>query len=699
MEKKDFLFELGVEEIPAAYIAGAITPIKDHFETNLRKANLDYNELHVFSTPRRFAIKILSLQTQQKDETIERTGPTKEMAYTTDGKLTNAAIGFLRGAGVEEKDIIIKQTPKGDKIAVKKVIKGKPVTSILKSLVLDAVTEIKFQKSMKWGSPKLSFARPIRWLLILFGTEIIDLEFEGIKSGNTTYGNRFQKLDNPVEINSIDEYEEKLNKVFVIPNREERKKIIQKQMNELFMNSDEEVIENNKLLEIITDLVEYPTAVIADFDKKYLELPKKVVTSTLSEHQKYFSVSKKDGKLSNKFVFISNGDPQYSNLIRQGNEKVITARLEDAEFFYKEDTTQYLETFVPKLSEVTFQQNLGSILEKTERIKQITKFLCDDLKLEDNIKKQSLRGAYLCKADLVTLMLGEKEFTKLQGYIGHQYALKSGEERGTALVIEEHYQNGDAEMSSAGSVVAIADKIDTICGIIGVDMIPTGSKDPFALRRAANGVVQIISNNKFEINIHKLIDRSFELLEDKLDEPENNKDVVYDFFKQRVNWLLKQKQISYDVIDSVMHIDHSNISDLIHRAEALQELKKQEDFIKLVLGFKRVSNIIADVKDAGNVRQDMLQEKMEQTLFAQYLDLQIKIKELLPDKNYKKILENLVEYGSTIDKFFDDVLVNVENTEIKRNRYNILFCIRELFLQVADLSKLVVDGENIKIRI
>jgi len=696
MDKKDFLFELGVEEIPAAYIAGAIKTIKDHFESNLKKANLDYNELQIFSTPRRFAIKILSLQTQQKDEIIERTGPTKEMAYDIDGNLTNAALGFLHGAGAEQKDIIIKQTPKGDKIAIRKEIEGKSATLILKNLTIESIAEIQFQKSMKWGSSKLSFARPIRWILVLFGNDIIDLEFEGIKSGNITYGNRFQNLANVVEINSIEEYEEKLSGVFVIPNREERKKIIIKQMDELFKNSDEKVIENNKLLETVTDLVEYPTAVIADFDKKYLGLPKKVVTSTLSEHQKYFSISRKNGDLSNKFVFVSNGNPRYSNLIKQGNEKVITARLEDAEFFYKEDTVQSLQTFVPKLSEVTFQQKLGSVLEKTERIKQISKFICDELKLEGDVIKYSLQGAHLCKADLVTLMLGEKEFSKLQGYIGHQYALISGEKKQTALVIEEHYQNGDNEMSLAGSVVAIADKIDTICGIIGVDMIPTGSKDPFGLRRAANGVVQIIFNNNFEINIYKLIDKSFKLLESKLDKSENNKDVVYDFFKQRVNWLLKQKQIDYDIIDSVMHIDHSNIPDIIHRAEALQELKKQEDFIKLVLGFKRVSNIIADMKDTSDVKRKILQEEMERILYEKYLDLQRSIKELLPDKNYKKILEKLVEYGSTIDKFFDEVLVNVEDVEIKQNRYNVLFCIRELFLQVADLSKLVVDGGNNK---
>ncbi|MDP8267402.1 MAG: glycine--tRNA ligase subunit beta [Candidatus Tenebribacter davisii] len=694
MDKKDFLFELGVEEMPVGYINGAVKTLTAYFNTNLKNANLEYDDLQIFSTPRRFAIKITSLQTQQEDKVVERVGPTKEMAYNKAGNLTKAALGFLRGADADEKDIMIQSSAKGDKIAISKKIKGKSTISILKDIIESAINEIKFPKSMRWGSYKLVFARPIRWLLILFGNEIVEFEFENIRSGNITFGNRFQDLDNSVEINTIQEYEEKLTKSFVIPNREERKKLICNQMEDLFIDSSENIIENNKLLEIVTDLVEYPTAVIAHFHKKYLELPEKVVTSTLSEHQKYFSISKKNGELSNKFLFISNGDPQYSEFIKQGNEKVVTARLEDAEFFYKEDTSRSLDTYVPKLSEVTFQQKLGSVLEKTERIKKITVHICNELAVSKEVKKHSLCGANLCKADLVTLMLGEKEFTKLQGYIGSQYALKSGEEKEVALVIEEHYQNGESEMSTAGSIVAIADKIDTICGIIGVDMIPTGSKDPFALRRAANGVVQILSNNNFEIDIHKLIDMTYKLLESKLDEPEKNKNIVYDFFKQRVNWLLKQEQIDYDVIDSVMHIDLTNIPDLLHRAKALQNFKQREDFIKLVLGFKRVSNIIVKLEGTSNVDTELLQDDMEQVLYKEYLELNKRIKNLLPNKNYGTILEKLVEYGKTIDKFFDEVLVNVENTKIRQNRYNILSCIRKLFLQVADLNRIVVENEK-----
>ena len=505
----------------------------------------------------------------------------------------------------------------------------------------------------------------------------------------------------------IDEYEKKLESVFVIPNRGKRFKLIQVGIEENLNSIQNEyhdkldyVDNKEKLINIVTDLVEYPTPILSEFDIKYLELFNNipnVIILTLSEHQKYFPIVE-NGDLTNKFIIIGNGNPEYKELIKLGNNKVVNARLADAEFYYNEDTKISLENYVPKLKEVIFQSKLGTLFEKTERIKNITSFLCDELDINGEVKKHSLRAAHLCKADLVTLMLGEKEYTKLQGMVGYEYALKSEEDIKVATAIFSHYMprsNHDSlPIGKEGAILAIADKIDTICGIIGVDMIPTGSKDPFALRRAANGVVQIISNNKFDIDIHKLIDRSFELLKSKLDKPENNKDVVYGFFEQRVNWLLKQKQIDYDIIDSVMHIDHSDIPDLVTRAEALQELKKRDDFIKLVLGFKRVSNIIAEVKEISNVKQEMLQEEMEQNLYTQYLDLKIKIEKLLPDKNYKKILEELVEYGNTIDNFFDEVLVNVEDAEIKQNRYNILSCIRELFLRIADLSKLVVDGEK-----
>ena len=698
MSNKDFLFELGLEEIPAGYIAAAIKKLSDHFANQLKDAKLAYKEMIQYSTPRRFAIKIIGLQTEQNDEIIERIGPAKMAAYDTEGNLSKAALGFLRGAGAEAEDLFIKETPKGEKIAVKKEIKGKTAEEILQQIIIDVIPKINFPKSMRWGSGILAFARPIRWLLVLFGDDVLSVEFNGLKAGQISYGNRFQKLNNPVEITSIDNYESCLKSVFVIPNRAVRKQMIEDQLKRVFVRSKNEIVPDLGLLEIVTDLVEYPTAVIADFNEKYLKLPQKVIISTLSQHQKYFAVKDKKGKITNQFVFISNGDANYSDLIKLGNEKVITARLEDADFFYKEDTSISLENFVDKLDEVTFQEQLGSLKDKTNRIVKSVEYITKILESSREITADAKRGALLCKADLVTLMLGEKEFTKLQGYMGMEYARKSGENENVARTIYEHYlprgERDGLPSSEAGAIVAIADKLDTVCGIIGVDMVPTGSKDPFALRRAANGIVQIIDSFSFEFDLFKLIDSVFENLRSKLSKPDNNKDVVYDFFRQRANWLLKQKEIEYDVIDSVTHIDPTNIPDIIHRAKALQNFKKQEDFIKLVLGFKRVSNIIAEVKETSPVKMDLLQEEMEQILYANYLKLKINIEKLLPEKNYQEILSLLVEFGSTIDKFFDDVLVNVDELQIKQNRYNILANIRKLFLQVADLSKLVVDNEN-----
>jgi len=695
MSTKDFLFELGVEEIPAGYIAAAVNKIEEHFKKGLAAKKLSFSNLKTYSSPRRFAIKISELQTKQNDEIIERIGPAKAAAYDVDGNLTKAALGFLRGAKAEAEDIFFVDSPKGEKIAVKKEISGLETSEILKQFINEILGNLSFPKSMKWGSCSSNFARPVRWMLVLFGNEVVPLNFQGIQSGNISYGNRFQKLNNPVKINSIEEYESMLESVFVIADRTKRKQLIKKQIENLFIESDDQIVPDENLLNIVTDLVENPTAVIADFNEKYLQLPQKVITSTLSQHQKYFAV-KKGENITNKFVFISNGDKKYSNLIKLGNEKVITARLEDANFFYQEDTGVALECYVPKLGEVTFQEQLGTLLDKTERLEVFVDFIATELNIDSKINKNAKRAAYLCKTDLVTQMLGEKEFTKLQGYMGRDYALKSGESKEVADAIYEHYlprgERDELPVSIAGAMVAIADKMDTVGGIIGVDMLPTGSKDPFALRRAANGIVQIIDKFGFELDLKTLIKQVFFILENKLPKPDNNLEFVLDFFKQRAQWLLKQKNIEYDVIESVMHIDFNNIPDLVHRASALQNFKKREDFVKLVLGFKRVSNIISEVKEISEIKTELLVESSEKKLQEDFLELTETIKELLKSKSYEQILEKLVVFGASIDQFFDDVLVNVDDVQIKQNRYNILANIRKLFLQVADLSKLVVEG-------
>jgi glycyl-tRNA synthetase beta chain len=319
--------------------------------------------------------------------------------------------------------------------------------------------------------------------------------------------------------------------------------------------------------------------------------------------------------------------------------------------------------------------------------------------LSENEKILVDRAALLCKADLVTMMLGEKEFAKLQGYIGMKYAELDGEPAEVCRAIYEHYQprgqNDELPRTLTGSIVAIADKVDTVCGIIGVDLIPSGSNDPFALRRAGNGIVQIIDDKKFEFDLTALIDETFKILNNKLKKPDNNKTKVYEFFRQRVFWLLKQSDIDYDVIESVMHIDYSNVYDLKRRAADVQKFKQREDFVKLVIGFKRVANIISEVTNFGNINMEMLREDSEKLLYHTFLELSETVSELLIEKNYKKIMEHLVNFGKIIDKFFDDVLVNTEDLTLRNNRYNLLGEIRKLFLKVADLSKIVVEGNSV----
>jgi len=624
---------------------------------------------------------------------IERVGPAVKIAFDSEGNLTKAALGFVRGAGANEQDIFQVSSPKGDKIAVRIEKKGQTTEELLPSVITEAVESITFPKTMRWGSSRMWFARPVRWLISIYGDKLIEINVNGIYSGRISYGNRYKKLVNPVKISGSDDYIEKLRSVDVIADRDERRSLIAEQMTVIDKKSGLEVITDDRLLEEVTNLVEYPTATLGSFAEKYLRLPEKIIISTLSQNQKCFALRGSDGKLANKFIFTNNADKDSKSLIRRGNEKVISARLADAEFYYEEDTKEKLEFYVDKLTEVLFQKDLGNLLEKTKRIVALSEYICEELGIDKERKSNILRTALLCKADLVTQMLGEKEFTKLQGYIGMRYAIKSGENQQVATGIYEHYQprgqNDGFPETETGIIVSIADKLDTVCGIMGVDMLPTGSNDPFALRRAANGIVSILADKGIELNLEKVIDKSFELLADKLKEPEHNLSIVREFFNQRVNWLLKQNGIGYDVIDSVMHVGRENIPDLLIRAKEVESFRQRDDFIRLVLGFKRVSNIIGEQSDFGDVKKDHLTAAAEKQLFKEYLILAEEL--LVLAGNYDKMMEKLVHFSEYINRFFDEVLVNVEDQKVRKNRYNLLSKIREEFLRVADLALIVVE--------
>lgn len=698
MNKSRLLIEIGCEELPEKQLDIAISSVQSQFKDFLSTTKLNCETFKVSGTPRRVYLDAQGLDCRQSDEEILKAGPAVSIAYTQDGQLSPAGMGFLKKSGANPEDVFIQETEKGSFIAVRFTKQGRESSELLRNWIPELITQIPFGKKMIWSTRDLSFSRPLRWILTLWQDKPLELEFYGVKCGNNTYGNRYLGLDDCISIESAESYLPALKERKVMADAEERKQSIISQLNGIFSGTSYSVIEDLRLVDTVSSLVEFPTAVIAEFEARYLSLPEKIIISTISQNQKYFSVKDAEGKLTNKFVFIANSDPACAELIRKGNEKVVNARLADALWYFNEDTKHPLEDWAQKLGDVVFQAKLGTMADKTERIIKLTELIADELKLSDEETAKAKRCAQLCKADLVTNMLGEKEFTKLQGYIGMQYANASGEDPEVAKGIYEHYMpRGSADElpeTLTGSLAAIADKLDTVAGIIGIGLLPTGSGDPFALRRAANGIVQIISSRKWDIDLFALADRALELVSRQTETEGKVRENLYGFLDQRVVGLLKNNGIAYDVIDSVMHIDKSHINDLENRAEALNKLKSQPEFIHLVIGFKRVANIIAETTEFADFTIDLLTEDAEKELFFGLQTLHNEIDNALQDKDYSLALQYLIAYGKAIDDFFDAVLVNCEDTALRNNRHALLLKIKQEFLRVADLSLIVLESEQ-----
>lgn len=692
-----FLFELGIEELPDNVIVPAINNLKSSLEKKLDEENLSHGVIWVGSTPRRLAISVTGLADRQADLEVCKSGPSVNIAYEADGELSKAGLGFLKKSGGTADNVFVQTTDKGDFIAVRYIQPGKVCIDILKDWLVSAISMIPLPKKMIWKQKSLAFSRPIRWIVAMWDAQVIDLDYMGIRSGRVSYGNRYLGLDRCIEIDHAATYEKQLELDRVVVDRDKRREMIQQQFVALFHGSSLNVKEDERLLDTVCNLVEYPWAVIGEYDASFLRLPEKIITSTISQNQKYFSVYDANQTLSNQFVFVSNGDPEHSDVIRIGNEKVVAARLEDALWFFNEDSKRPLESFVPHLQDVVFQSKLGTLKNKTDRLLDLTGYISNALKLTDEQCSKALRTAELCKADLVTLMLGEKEFTKLQGYMGMQYALVGNEDPEVAQGIYEHYMprgsNDDLPASLSGAICAVADKLDTVCGIIGVGQMPTGSADPFALRRAAGGVVQILAQRAWDIDLEHLIDHAFRVLASKIELEVDSPDKVRGFFAQRVNWYLKELGFSYDIVASVTQSGYSFLPRLIARARALDALRQDERFINLVIGFKRVSNIIVGKQEFGKPDPALFDTDVERELHRELATMSSRISAAINAMNYPDALLDLVEFGKVIDRFFDQVLVNCEDPLVRENRHALLAAIRSEFIKVADISLIVVDTD------
>ncbi len=683
----DLLIEIGTEEIPAGYIEPALADMGQKLAEFLAKGRVAAGKPQLLGTPRRLVVHIPDVEARQQDVVETYLGPNIKVAYDADGNPTKAAIGFARGKGVDIADLTTETTPKGEVVCAKVEKKGQPTVSILNEYLPQWMADITFPKKMRWAARKIPFVRPVHWIAALFGGKKLKFEFEGIVAGNTSQGHRFLKPQK-FKFDSLKSYLRECKKHKVMVDPAERRESIREQIKAIAKEVKGKVKEDADLLDTVTHLVEYPVAVRGEFDKAYLELPKELLVITMKVHQKYFPVWKGD-KLLPYFITISNMKARGQDIAR-GNQRVLKARLEDARFFYEEDRKRKLEDFVDQLKGVVFQKDLGTSHEKLMRIVSLTSVLAQEVCPE--AEATAKRAALLSKADLVSQMVFE--FPELQGIMGGYYAEYSGEDAEVVQAIKEHYRPafaGDAVPSTpAGAVVAVADKLDTIVGCIGVGLIPSGSEDPYALRRHALGIIQILIHYDYGVALWWLINKGIAALGDKA---RLSKDEIRghckDLFAQRFKTLLSAEGFEYDVIDAVLETEIVSLKDTQKKAAALADLKKQDYFEDLATAFKRVVRIIeGDVP--GEVNQELLKEEAEQVLFRKFAGIKSTVERHIQEGEYSSALAKIAVIKGEVDDFFDHVMVNVEDAALKGNRMALLKSIAELFSPLADFSKIVL---------
>ncbi|WP_064615581.1 glycine--tRNA ligase subunit beta [Streptobacillus moniliformis] len=649
-----FLFEIGVEELPSRYVDKACDDLLEIFKKELIEARIEFSGEKKYNSPRRIAIYFENIAKMQKDLYEKKIGPSVQVAYK-EGELTKAALGFLNSQNLTLSDLKIEKTDKGEYIYVEKNIKGIESFKVLPELMEMAIKSLDFDKTMKWSDKSFRFARPIKWIVATLDDEIIDFTFEGITASNISRGMRLFG-NQEVLISDSSKYEDILLNEYVVVDTLKRREMILDSINKNCEKYGDRVIVNKYLLDEVVNLVEYPYAIKGEFNKDYLELPEDIITITMETHQRYFPVKNSEGKLTNKFVLIRNA-PEYSELVKKGNEKVIEPRLADAKFFFDEDLKINLNDNVEKLKNVTFQRDMGTIFEKMERSQKIAKYLINKLNLEN--EEDILKTIYLSKADLVSNVINEKEFTKLQGFMGSIYAEKQGEKPEISKGIFEHYlprfQGDILPETMEGTIASISDKLDTLVGTFSVNLIPTSSKDPYALRRATNGLLLTAFNKNLNIDYVDLVNKAFEIFsEDKKILNDNAKENILDFIKQRLEAILaidfSKNLIAYQ-INNV-----TSIMDIKNRLIKLSELEKSENFEILINLIKRLKNISKEVVENVNINLFTNEEEKELYNLSQSLSGDFNDIDMLIDKK------------DIINRFFEKVIINVKDEVIKNNR-------------------------------
>jgi glycyl-tRNA synthetase beta chain len=692
--KQEMLLEVGTEEIPSLFITPALAGMQEILSKELASQRVECGEITVMGTPRRLTL-FVELEEQQQPLEQERIGPPKSVAFDPQGKPTKAAQGFAKKEGVRVEALEVKDTDKGEYLCVRKREEGRATRDILSEILPRMITSIPFPKSMRWSERELRFARPIHWILALFNGEVIPFTLEHITSGSMTRGHRFMHPE-PFTVTGAKDYLEGLRKASVIVDPNERKELIRRGVEEAAQQGGGgKPLNAEDLLEEITYLVECPFAVCGTFDKEYLGLPREVLITAMQHHQRYIPVVNTKGKLLPAFVAVSNTKAQDMKAVTKGNERVLRARLADAQFFFQEDQKIPLGERVDKLKGVIFQAKLGTSYEKVMRIQGLATKLAEELAPDE--KEIVARGAYLCKADLVTEMVGE--FPQLQGIMGREYALLGGEDPPVAQVISEHYlprfAGDELPASSAGSMVSIADKMDTIIGCFGVGLIPTGTSDPFALRRQTLGIIHIILGKGYRTSLQRMIQMGMEPLAKKIER--SSKEVQADclaFFRGRFVGLLTAQGYPLDVVEAVLASQFDDLVDARARVEAVAKFRGKPAFEPVAVAFKRVANILKGIDHSKRVDPARFETPQEKDLHKRYQEIAGTCSALIAGADYEKALGELAKLRPPIDALFDHVMVMAEDKRVRANRLALLDEIGGLFAQIADFSQLGVGEEG-----
>ncbi|WP_414564128.1 MULTISPECIES: glycine--tRNA ligase subunit beta [unclassified Anabaena] len=710
-----FLLEVGTEELPASFLRDAILQWRSRVPQSLEANTLSSTSVEVYGTPRRLAVLITGLPSQQPDREEEIKGPPAQAAFK-DGKPTPAAIGFAKKQGVELSALEIRPTEKGDFVFVKKSIAGRPVADILTELVPQWISGLEGKRLMRWGDGDVRFSRPIRWLVALLDEQVLPIELvNGSKIITSDRLSEAHRVLHPesVTIAQATDYVETLRSAYVIVDQEARAKIIQEQVQAAAQKVGGSTVIYPDLLEEVTNLVEYPSAVVGNFESEFLQLPTEVITEVMVTHQRYFPVFKaEDSKeLLPHFITVSNGDPSKSDIIAVGNERVIRARLADGQFFYKADLSKSLESFLPQLETVTFQEELGSVRTKVDRIVKIADYISSQLQLAENQRQQNQRAALLCKADLVSQMV--YEFPELQGIMGEKYALASGEDAEVAQAIVEHYlptgAGGELPGTLTGQVVGLADRLDTLISIFGIGLIPSGSSDPFALRRAANAVINITWFANLQINLEQLLTQIAGDFAATYNKDQNAlTTTLQEFFLQRIRTLLQdEKQIDYDLVNAVLGENDpeytqralEDLLDVRDRALYLQQIRRDGTLDKIYETVNRSTKLAAQgdldfqqLEPQNLIKPELFQKSSEQAFYNALVELVPQTQEAQQSRNYQLLIAALAKIAPTVANFFDgedSVLVMDSNPDIKRNRLHLLGLLRNHARVLADFGAIV----------